>query len=157
MKFSFEQFIKFLLPRDVFDDYVVFSKGKPVYESFPAGISYVKEDSLLGLKNGMGSSGVRSQVISGTAYKMFLQPVGFDANNEADLIRLEQGVDKPITPGAPPNSKTPPDKTGTKGQKGLPVAPDSPQGMVQDRQLMPSQSAPGYPHNAPASGGAGDE
>jgi len=82
MKFSFEQFIKFLLPKDVFDDYVVFSKGKPVYESFPAGISYVKEDSLLGLKNGMGSSGVRSQVISGTAYKMFLQPVGFDANNE---------------------------------------------------------------------------
>ncbi len=82
MKFSFEQFIKFLLPRDVFDEYVVFSKGKPVYESFPAGISYVKEDSLLGLKNGMGSSGVRNQVISGTAYKMFLQPVGFDANNE---------------------------------------------------------------------------
>ena len=82
MKFSFEQFIKFLLPRDVFDDYVVFSKEKPVYESFPAGISYVKEDSLLGLKNGMGSSGVRSQTISGTAYKMFLQPVGFDANNE---------------------------------------------------------------------------
>ncbi len=82
MKFSFEQFIKFLLPKDVFDDYVVFSKGKPVYESFPAGISYVKEDSLLGLKNGIGSSGVRSQVISGTVYKMFLQPVGFDANNE---------------------------------------------------------------------------
>ena len=82
MKFSFEQFIKFLLPRDVFDEYVVFSKGKPVYESFPAGISFVKEDSLLGLKNGIGSSGVRNQVISGTDYKMFLQPVGFDANNE---------------------------------------------------------------------------
>jgi len=82
MKFSFEQFIKFLLPKDVFDDYIVFSKGKPVYESFPAGISYIKEDSLLEQKNGMGSSGVRNQVISGTDYKMFLQPVGFDANNE---------------------------------------------------------------------------
>ncbi|MEP7142305.1 MAG: cache domain-containing protein [Ferruginibacter sp.] len=82
MKFSFIQFIKFLLPKDVFDEYIVFSKGRPVYESFPAGISYIKEDSLLGAKNGIGSSGIRNQLISGTDYKMFLQPVGFDANNE---------------------------------------------------------------------------
>jgi hypothetical protein len=82
MKFSFKQFIQFLLPKDVFDEYVVFSKSKLVYESFPTGISNIKEDSLLGIKNGIGSSGVRSQVISGTDYKMFLQPVGFDANNE---------------------------------------------------------------------------
>ena len=82
MKFSFSQFIYFLLPKDVFDEYVIFSKGRPVYESFPTGISYVKEDSLLSVKNGMGSSGVVNQAISGTDYKMFLQPVGFDANNE---------------------------------------------------------------------------
>ncbi|MCW3093230.1 MAG: hypothetical protein JWP81_4299 [Ferruginibacter sp.] len=82
MKFSFRQFILFLLPKDVFDDYIVFSKGKPVYESFPAGISFVKEDSLLGATNGIGSSGVRNQVISGKDYKMFLQPVGFNAENE---------------------------------------------------------------------------
>ncbi len=82
MKFTFKQFILFLLPKDVFDEYIVFSKGRPVYESFPSGISYVKQDSLLGLKIGIGSSGMRSQIISGTAYKMFLQPVGFDANNE---------------------------------------------------------------------------
>ncbi|MBC7886711.1 MAG: hypothetical protein H7Z13_02400 [Ferruginibacter sp.] len=82
MKFSFKQFIIFLLPKDVFDHYIVFSKGRPVYESFPAGISYVKEDTLLGAKNGIGSSGIRDQLISGTNYKMFLQPVGFDAKNE---------------------------------------------------------------------------
>ena len=82
MKFSFKQFIQFLLPKDIFDDYIVFSKEKSVYESFPAGISYVNQDSLLGIKNGLRSSGIRSQVISGIDYKMFLQPVGFDANNE---------------------------------------------------------------------------
>lgn len=57
MKFSFKQFILFLLPKDAFDEYIVFSKGKPVYESFPAGISFVKEDTLLGVKSGIGSSG----------------------------------------------------------------------------------------------------
>ena len=82
MKFTFKQFIQFLLPKDVFDDYIIFSKGRPVYESFPSGISYVKEDTLLSLKNGIGSSGVRDQVISGIDYKLFLQPVGFDSNNE---------------------------------------------------------------------------
>ena len=82
MKFSFSQFILFLLPKDVFDEYIIFSKGRPVYESFPAGISYVKEDSLLSAKNGFGSAGIRNQLISGTDYKMFLQPVGFDASNE---------------------------------------------------------------------------
>jgi len=82
MKFSFKQFILFLLPKDIFDDYIIFSKGKPVYETFPSGISFVRQDSLLGIKNGIGSSGVRNQVISGTEYIMFLQPVGFDANNE---------------------------------------------------------------------------
>lgn len=82
MKFSFQQFLSFLLPKDVFDDYVVFSKGRPVYETFPAGISNVIQDSLLGVRNGFGSSGVRNQVVSGTNYKLFLQPVGFDSNNE---------------------------------------------------------------------------
>jgi len=62
MNFSFKQFITFLLPKDVFDEYIIFSKGRPVYESFPAGISFVKEDSLLGVKNGVGSAGVRNQV-----------------------------------------------------------------------------------------------
>ncbi|MEO6550101.1 MAG: carboxypeptidase-like regulatory domain-containing protein [Ferruginibacter sp.] len=82
MKFSFRQFIMFLLPKDIFDDYVVFSDEKPVYESFPAGISFIKRDSLLSAGKGIGSSGVRNQVISGKDYKMFLQPVGFDAHNE---------------------------------------------------------------------------
>lgn len=82
MKFSFDQFIKFLLPKDVFDDYIVFSKDKAVYESFPAGFSYAIDDSLLNAKEGIGGSVMRSQLISGVDYKMFLQPVGFDASNE---------------------------------------------------------------------------
>jgi len=82
MKLTFAQFIVFLLPKDVFDDYVIFSKGRPVYESFPSGISYAITDSLLAANSGIGGSGVKNQVISGISYKLFLQPVGFDAKNE---------------------------------------------------------------------------
>ena len=83
MKFSFEQFVSFLLPKNVFDEYIIFSKDKPVYQSFPRRYKlYVKEDSLLGIKNGMSASGVRNFNISGKEYKLFLQPVSFSADKE---------------------------------------------------------------------------
>lgn len=82
MKFSFEQFISFLLPDNIFDQYIIFSHGRPIYESFPAGISYIEEDTLLSFKKGIGSSGLISHSISGTEYKMFLQPVGFGSSTE---------------------------------------------------------------------------
>ena len=82
MKFSFEQFISFLLPKNVFDDYIIFSNGKTVYETFPAGVSYVKSDSLLGIKNGMSASSLHDFNISGKDYKLFLQPVQFNSETE---------------------------------------------------------------------------
>lgn len=82
LKFSFEQFISFLLPQNVFDEYIVFSNGKTVYETFPAGISYVKSDSLLGIKNGLSASSVHDFSISGKDYKLFLQPIQFTADTE---------------------------------------------------------------------------
>src|SRR5215204_1992882 len=42
MKFSFEQFFKFLLPGYVFDHYIIFNNGEVVYESLPSGVSYLK-------------------------------------------------------------------------------------------------------------------
>ena len=53
LTYSFDQFIISLLPEAVFDEYIVFSKGNIVYESFPSGISNVKEDSLLNTSNGI--------------------------------------------------------------------------------------------------------
>lgn len=81
MKFSLEQFIKSLLPKNVFDHYVVFSNGDVVYETFPAGIGYLK-DSLFDKKTRLTGSGVKSVVISGREYKLFLHPVSFVPGNE---------------------------------------------------------------------------
>lgn len=47
MKFTFEQFIKYLLPANVFDQYIVFSNGQVVYEDFSSGIGFLN-DSLSG-------------------------------------------------------------------------------------------------------------
>jgi hypothetical protein len=75
IQFSFEQFISGLLQSNVFDQYIIFSDNKPVYETFPAGIEEIRKDSLLGIRNGIAASGMREFNISGKDYKIFLQPV----------------------------------------------------------------------------------
>ncbi|HEY2581653.1 MAG TPA: hypothetical protein VGI43_07600, partial [Mucilaginibacter sp.] len=82
IKFGFEQFITPLLPADVFDNYIVFSNKKIVYETFPSGLSYKIKDSLLAARNGITGPGVRSLKIGGTDYKIFSQPVNFGTNHE---------------------------------------------------------------------------
>jgi len=82
MLYNFENFVKPLLPVNVFDGYVIFSKGNVVYESFPSGLSYTNKDSLLGVQHTVAGSAIRDQEISGIKYKFFLQPVGFDSTNE---------------------------------------------------------------------------
>ncbi len=82
MVFSFEQFIKLLLPKNVFDEYIVFSQSKPVYETFPSGISYPGNDSLFIVKKETSTTPVINQNVSGTDYKIFLHPVSLAAGSE---------------------------------------------------------------------------
>jgi hypothetical protein len=82
MKFTLEQFIGSLLPAEVFDEYIVFSNQIPIYETFPSGLKETKNDSLLGIKNGIRASGIKKLTISGQDYQLFLQPVNFDSGNE---------------------------------------------------------------------------
>lgn len=93
MRFRFEQFIKPLLAEDVFDQYVVFSKDKVMFETFPSGLGIKNEDSLLDVANGLTASAIRNQQVGGVDYKMYLQPVSFDANDKwimAGLIANER-------------------------------------------------------------------
>ncbi|MEO8860411.1 MAG: hypothetical protein ABI358_03255 [Ginsengibacter sp.] len=76
MKWSFKQFVELLLPKNVFDQYIIFSDGEVVYETFPSGLNYFK-DSLIDKKNGIVTSIVKPLNVSGTDYKLFSQPVSF--------------------------------------------------------------------------------
>ena len=84
---------------------------------------------------------------------------GFDPNKERELTRLEAQIDSGLATPTNPNSEKPSEEVGTEPgtKRALPFAPDQPRGQAEDRTLMPSAAAPGYPHNSPQSGGAGDE
>ncbi|MXV49819.1 hypothetical protein GS399_02470 [Pedobacter sp. HMF7647] len=75
MKFSFSQFISDLLPPSIFDQYIIYSKGKVVYQTFPSGINAVNPDSVQAVKNGINSQGIKALSINGLEYKMFVQEV----------------------------------------------------------------------------------
>ncbi len=75
LAYSLEQFIKLLLPEDVFDEYVIFHNGKLAYQTFPSGLSHVNRDSLVKNKNGISSPIVKNIIASGKAYRFFSQPV----------------------------------------------------------------------------------
>lgn len=81
LKFSFMQFIEYMLPDAVFDEYIIFSKGKTVFQSFPSGISILKEDSLIKIKQGLGGSLVKNINSGGKEYKFFLHEVNFGGEN----------------------------------------------------------------------------
>lgn len=87
MKFTFEQFIKNLLPANVFDQYIVFSDGQVVYEDFSSGIGFLN-DSLSGKKGGIVTSGIKSLNVSGKDYKLFFQPVSFTADRQLVVTGL---------------------------------------------------------------------
>jgi hypothetical protein len=81
MKFTFDQFLNALLPQNVFDQYIVFSEGDVVYETFPSGVTYTS-DSLLGKRGGITTSTVKSLNVGGNDYKIFLQPLNFGSTGK---------------------------------------------------------------------------
>ena len=106
MSYRFDQFVKSLLVADVFDNYVVFFNYKSnrkkdkaekennnainsevVYETFHSGLNYKEADSLLIVKKGVASPGVKSFTIGGTDYKAFSQPVRI-GDNELIIMGL---------------------------------------------------------------------
>jgi hypothetical protein len=82
MQYTFDKFITPLLPKKIFDHYVVFSNGNVVYEDFPSGLSYKYEDSLLQINKGITGASIIDQKVGGEDYKIFLQPVSFGGNNK---------------------------------------------------------------------------
>jgi hypothetical protein len=80
MQYTFEKFVEPLLTGSIFDHYVIFNQGTVVYEDFPSGLSYRKEDSLVLGNKGVSGASIISQKVGGEIYKMFLQPVAFAKN-----------------------------------------------------------------------------
>ncbi|MFT3704964.1 MAG: hypothetical protein QM802_21540 [Agriterribacter sp.] len=82
MSFRFDLFITPILPKEIFDHYVVFYKKHYVYEDFHSGLAYQDEDSLLQIKRGITGATITDQNVGGVDYKMFLQPIYLDGNEQ---------------------------------------------------------------------------
>lgn len=81
---------------------------------------------------------------------------GFDPVKEQEKIKLESQSLGPVpAQKTAPATKTSDDKSPKSDKSVTPIAPDSPQGQLQDRQLMPSPAAPEMPGNSPPTGGSG--
>ncbi|HNP22130.1 MAG TPA: cache domain-containing protein [Panacibacter sp.] len=78
---DFKKFFAPVLPGDIFDQYIVFNDADPIYESFPSGVTYTKNDSAVRVDKEIQSSVVRDISIGGVDYKMFLQPMNFDVSH----------------------------------------------------------------------------
>ncbi len=85
IRFGFQQFIQTLLPKDVFNEYLVFSNEEIVHETFPSGIVKIKFDSIIVSNAGIAGSGIKNITLGGKEYKMFLQPINF-TNNKTWVI-----------------------------------------------------------------------
>jgi hypothetical protein len=90
MCYRFENFITPLLPKDIFDHYIIFYKGHYVYEDFHSGLAYKNEDSLLQIKRGITGASIADQNVGGVDYKMFLQPIYLKGNEQFILTGLHR-------------------------------------------------------------------
>ncbi|HUC82002.1 MAG TPA: cache domain-containing protein [Flavisolibacter sp.] len=71
--YSFPQFFARLLPKNVFEEYVVFYNGKPVYTTARSGVAHLQD--TLAQSNTDPSSGMKTCLLDGITYKLFLHPV----------------------------------------------------------------------------------
>lgn len=72
--YSFAQFFDKLLPKNVFEEYVVFHEGQPIYTTARSGLAHLR-DTILKKNNADPSSGVKTCMIDGIEYKLFLHPI----------------------------------------------------------------------------------
>ncbi len=95
--YGYGQFIKSLLPAEVFDNYIVFVNDKSnskdnaikeVYETFPSGLSIKARDSIFQTKGGVTAPGMRTLNLGGDDYKVFSQPVDIPGNKELIIVGL---------------------------------------------------------------------
>lgn len=92
MAFSLAQFFGNLLPKNVFEEYVVFNESEAVYTTAAAGVRDLK-DSLFSEGAAGPASVMRDYTLGGTDYKLFSHPVSFISADDlvvAGLVSARQ-------------------------------------------------------------------
>lgn len=88
LKYSINQFIDSLLPRDIYNDYILLKSDKIIYQTFPSGITNITTDSLKTDKSAFAGGQVKNIELSGTAYKLFSQKLSLNADSVLTIAGL---------------------------------------------------------------------
>ena len=84
--YSFAQFFDKLLPKNVFEEYVVFHEGNPIYSTARSGLAHLR-DTILNKENA-DPAGVKTGLLDGVEYKLFLHPVSPISGEELTVAGL---------------------------------------------------------------------
>ncbi|GGI24579.1 hypothetical protein GCM10008119_13360 [Pedobacter mendelii] len=88
LKYSINQFIDPLLPRDIYSEYILLKSNKIVYQTFPSGITNITTDSLKTDKSAFAGGQVKNIELSGTQYKLFSQQLSLNADSVLTIAGL---------------------------------------------------------------------
>ena len=88
LKYSISQFIDPLLPRDIYNEYILLKSSKIVYQTFPSGITNITTDSLKTDKSAFAGGQVKNIELSGTQYKLFSQQLSLNADSVLTITGL---------------------------------------------------------------------
>ena len=96
LKYSLSQFVDSLLPRDIFDGYILLKPEKLndkltqkiIYQTFPTGITAINTDSLNTDKSAFAAGKVKDILLSGNIYKIFPQQMSLKGDSVLTIAGL---------------------------------------------------------------------
>jgi len=88
LRYSINQFIDPLLPRDIYNEYILLKSSKIVYQTFPSGITNITTDSLKTDKSAFAGGQVKNIELSGIQYKLFSQQLSLNADSVLTISGL---------------------------------------------------------------------
>jgi hypothetical protein len=81
VKYAINQFMDPLLPKDIFDDYLLLQSGEIIYQTFASGINVIPSDTLNVAHTAFKEGQVRNIDLGGAGYKLFWQQMRFHGTN----------------------------------------------------------------------------
>lgn len=91
---NYPQFLIPLLPKGIFDHYIVFNNrgdtSNIIYEDYPSGISFNSLDSLFDTRKQIYTSKIITIESGGEKYLAFLHPCGYNRKNDRVIMGLQK-------------------------------------------------------------------
>jgi hypothetical protein len=90
ISYGSESFIRSLLPRNLFDEFLLIKDNEVLFATIPTGNQKIKPDSVLSFTTSLPVLSMGKVELAGVPYKIFLQPIRVDEKSQWILAGLLQ-------------------------------------------------------------------